>query len=77
MPILGIDDERCIKCQECIKDCPTQNFSLEENQEQIVFDGSRCIFCGHCIAICPEKAIQYEDMKMSHLNSKKVKILEQ
>ena len=70
MPILGIDDERCIKCQECIKDCPTQNFSLEENQEQIVFDGSRCIFCGHCIAICPEKAIQYEDMKDEPLEFK-------
>ena len=63
MPIIGIDDEKCTRCQECMKDCPTQNFSLGEKQEQIVFDGSRCILCGHCIAICPENAILYEDMK--------------
>jgi len=70
MPILGIDDERCTKCQECLRDCPTQNFSMEGKQEQIVFDGSKCILCGHCIAICPEKAILYEDMKDEPLEFK-------
>ena len=63
MPILGVDDEKCTRCLECIKDCPTQNFSLEEKQEQIVFNGSRCILCGHCIAVCSANAILYEDMK--------------
>jgi nitroreductase/NAD-dependent dihydropyrimidine dehydrogenase PreA subunit len=63
MPILGIDDERCVSCLECVKDCPTQNFLLGENQERIIFDGSRCILCGHCIAVCPENAILYKDMR--------------
>jgi nitroreductase/NAD-dependent dihydropyrimidine dehydrogenase PreA subunit len=63
MPIIGIDVEKCTRCQECIKDCPTQNFSLDDKQEEIVYDGSRCILCGHCIAVCPENAILYKDMR--------------
>jgi ferredoxin len=69
MPILGIDDEKCTKCQECLRDCPTQNFSLDG--ERPVFDGSRCILCGHCIAACPEGAIIYEDMKDDPLEFRK------
>ena len=63
MPIIGIDVEKCSNCKECIKECPTKNFSMEEKQEHIVFDGSRCILCGHCIAVCPEDAIKYDNMK--------------
>lgn len=70
MPIMGLDVEKCTRCRQCIKDCPTQNFSLGDKQEQIVFDGSRCILCGHCIAVCPENAILYEDMKDETLEFK-------
>jgi len=63
MPIIGIDVEKCSICKECIKDCPTRNFSMEEKQEHIIFDGSRCILCGHCIAVCPEDVIRYDNMK--------------
>ena len=63
MPIIGINVESCSNCEECIKECPTKNFSMEEKQEHIVFDGSRYILCGHCIAVCPENAIKYDNMK--------------
>ncbi|NHJ06295.1 MAG: hypothetical protein EAX90_15825 [Candidatus Heimdallarchaeota archaeon] len=48
-------DNKCTTCEICIKECPTQNISLKENQ--IVFD-NRCIFCLRCINNCPEEAIQ-------------------
>ena len=63
MPIIGIYVEKCTRCRQCIKDCPTQDFSVEDKQEQIVFDGTRCISCGHCIAVCPENAIEYSNNK--------------
>ncbi|MBY8992692.1 MAG: nitroreductase family protein [Candidatus Lokiarchaeota archaeon] len=70
MPIIGIDVEKCTRCRKCIKDCPTQNFSLGDNQEEIVYNSSRCILCGHCIAVCPENAILYKDMKDEPLDFK-------
>lgn len=67
MPITGILLEKCINCLECIKDCPSKNFTMDEKQEHIIFDGSRCIRCGHCISICPEDAIKYNNMRDSVL----------
>lgn len=63
MPIIGIDNEKCSNCKECIKDCPTKNFTIDEKLESVVFNSSRCILCGHCIAVCPEDAIKYDNMK--------------
>ena len=63
MPIIGIDIEKCNVCKECLKDCPTKNFTFDEQRKQIVFDGSRCILCGHCIAVCPEDAIKCDNLK--------------
>ena len=64
MPIIGINLEKCVNCKQCIKECPLRNFSLDETQQQTIFDGSKgCILCGHCIAVCPENAIKYKDMK--------------
>ena len=64
MPIIGINLEKCVNCKQCIKECPLRNFSLDETQQQTIFDGSKgCILCGHCIAVCPENAIMYKNMK--------------
>ncbi|MFX1481170.1 MAG: nitroreductase family protein [Promethearchaeota archaeon] len=63
MPIIGIDYGKCTNCKQCLKDCPTRNFSLDDNQKLVIFDNIRCILCGHCIAVCPEKAILYSEMK--------------
>jgi nitroreductase/Pyruvate/2-oxoacid:ferredoxin oxidoreductase delta subunit len=70
MPILGIDLEKCTNCIECVKDCPSINFSVNDKTKQIIFESSGCILCGHCIAVCPEDAILHEDMKDEVLNYK-------
>lgn len=65
--ILGVDRERCVKCEKCVEVCIIRLFSIEQNEEtmekSIVFSDSlkRCFRCGHCIAICPTEAISYED----------------
>ena len=63
MPILGIDLTKCSRCKLCVKDCPTENYRLDQNKQDIIFNDSNCILCGHCIAVCPEDAILYENMK--------------
>lgn len=55
-----IDQEKCIKCNRCVQDCPMgipevdaqgHYYSNEENAEV-------CIYCGHCVAVCPTQAIR-------------------
>ena len=63
MPIIGIDYDKCINCQICIKE-DRKRFWMDEEQNKVIFkdaDGT-CSLCGHCIAVCPENAIIYEDM---------------
>ncbi len=66
MKILGIDDEKCIKCLECVKDCPMNLYTKPETktgENRRVFFGdplNSCNECGHCISLCPTGAIRFE-----------------
>ena len=56
MNLITVDEEKCIKCEICIKECPTNFLKMgKKGPEEIV--GSNCIACGHCVAICPNAAI--------------------
>lgn len=61
--ILGIDKDKCIKCEDCVKSCSVQLFSVkrEDMEKWIVFDDPFrfCFRCGHCISVCPTNAIQF------------------
>ncbi|MBD3185735.1 4Fe-4S dicluster domain-containing protein, partial [Candidatus Bathyarchaeota archaeon] len=61
--IEGIDRDKCIKCLECVRECPSVLFSKDDSGT-IVFNDPNlwCISCGHCIAVCPEDAILFSDM---------------
>lgn len=50
-----IDQNKCIKCKSCIKDCPTKTITFEENS--VLINNDNCILCGHCYAICPIDAV--------------------
>lgn len=45
----------CIGCQICVKNCPVDAFSFENNLAKINYD--KCINCGVCAEKCPTKAI--------------------
>jgi nitroreductase/NAD-dependent dihydropyrimidine dehydrogenase PreA subunit len=63
MSIIGIDKEKCSNCKQCIQECGSGYFSVNENKE-VVFNENlpACSICGHCIAICPENAILTKDL---------------
>ena len=54
-PII-IDDEKCIGCGLCVKDCPNAHLYLENKKAKAAETG--CIECGHCFAICPRNAVK-------------------
>ena len=45
----------CIGCQICVKNCPEDAFTFENNLAKI--DYEKCINCGICAEKCPTKAI--------------------
>ena len=54
-PIL-INEEKCIGCELCVKDCPSSYLSIENGKAHANSVG--CLESGHCYAICPQGAIR-------------------
>lgn len=64
MSKVTIDREKCIGCENCVKDCITYSLEMSEKKAQIAEGGEdRCISCQHCFAICPTGAITFENKK--------------
>ena len=66
MLVTGINDEKCIKCRECVKECPSDLYisppTKTGEHRKVLFENpyNRCNGCGHCVSICPTDAIIYE-----------------
>lgn len=54
-PII-IDEEKCVGCSLCVKDCPNSYLYLENKKAHTHETG--CIECGHCYAVCPQGAVK-------------------
>ncbi len=51
-----IDEEKCIHCGLCIKDCSASALEFNENKIPVINE-KRCFKCQHCLAICPTGAL--------------------
>ena len=51
-----IDPELCIGCGACVKVCPNDTITMQE--EKAVVSGQRSLSCGHCAAVCPTGAVR-------------------
>ncbi|MBQ7486049.1 MAG: 4Fe-4S binding protein [Clostridia bacterium] len=60
---IAIDEEKCIGCGQCVKDCGTSVLYLENGKAKAKDDG--CVKCGHCFAICPNEAISMPEYDCS------------
>ena len=61
IPILGIDEEKCNLCKNCVDICPNC-YSFNEEDQKIIFNDTLCILCGRCICRCQMDVINHEDM---------------
>ncbi|MFW6283720.1 MAG: DUF362 domain-containing protein, partial [Minisyncoccales bacterium] len=59
-----VNKEKCTVCGTCIKYCPVDAISIENNE--IVVDYDKCIGCGECVSVCPNDAVEVneEDTKV-------------
>ncbi|MGM0603229.1 MAG: DUF362 domain-containing protein [Bacillota bacterium] len=53
-----IEEEYCIKCKQCVKYCPEDCITINEEKSYINHD--ICIGCGECVVTCPTEAITIE-----------------
>lgn len=63
--MFSVDKEKCIACEQCIKDCPTHIISLKEGRAEIY--GDNCLKCGHCVAVCPVEAVSTDEYNMNEV----------
>lgn len=52
-----VSEERCIKCDICIKVCPTNVFDHGEDRLPVIKNQDRCQTCFMCEAWCPTDAL--------------------
>ena len=64
--MIQIDNERCIHCGLCVKDCPALCFRLNDRGVSTRHE-EHCLHCGHCAAICPRAAISLDGVPADSL----------
>ena len=77
--IISVNNNLCVGCSQCIKDCPQNNIVLDDNKKAKI-KSQDCMKCGHCMAICPQYAINisgysedpYDTESMELLDSEKL-----
>ena len=51
------DEEKCIRCKVCVRQCGFDVHSYDEKKDRIITDESKCAGCQRCAVLCPTSAI--------------------
>jgi glutamate synthase domain-containing protein 2 len=51
------DDERCIRCQACVRMCSNDVHAYDPKEDIIASDATKCVGCHFCEAICPTSSL--------------------
>lgn len=60
---ITINEDRCIGCGMCVKDCFMQALELDDNKHPRYVAGGKqmCVGCQHCMVVCPKAALSFGD----------------
>lgn len=53
---MQVDEDKCIKCGLCEKNCKAACIKVEKGQP-VLFDYTRCVACGNCQTVCGKGAL--------------------
>jgi len=71
--------EKCIGCQLCVKDCPSNAIKIKklpDGKFEAEIDLDKCIYCAQCVDSCPKKALEAtKDVELAQLDSNKLKVI--
>jgi len=59
-------DDRCIRCQTCVRQCGWEALYLDERTDSIQSMEERCTACHRCVAMCPTHAIWIEERPLNY-----------
>ena len=51
------DDERCIACQVCVRQCANDVHAYDAEDDWVYSDDARCVGCHRCVTLCPTHAL--------------------
>jgi NAD-dependent dihydropyrimidine dehydrogenase PreA subunit len=52
------DEEKCIKCQVCVRMCAFDTHSYDEDTDIVLSKDENCVGCCFCVEICPTNALK-------------------
>jgi MinD superfamily P-loop ATPase len=61
-----VKDDRCIRCQTCVRQCGWEALYLDERTDSIQSMEERCTACHRCVAMCPTNAIWIEERPLNY-----------
>ncbi len=58
---ITVEKETCSRCptRPCLSACPADNYTWNEEKEELIFNYEGCLECGTCRFICPLDAIDW------------------
>lgn len=51
------DNNRCIDCQVCVRQCANNAHCFDEEEQKVCSDEFKCVNCHRCVTLCPAKAL--------------------
>ena len=72
---MRVDEDKCIKCGLCEKNCKAACIKVEK-EKPVTFDYTRCVTCGNCETVCSKKALKWKFQLLGMGNKNAVKPVE-
>jgi formate hydrogenlyase subunit 6/NADH:ubiquinone oxidoreductase subunit I len=75
---LKFDQDKCIGCNICMRDCPSDAIEIvkvEEKKFKAILALDKCIYCGQCTDSCPKDALECtKNFELAQLDRKQLQV---